>query len=74
MSWHARWGKRDPFAKPAKVGDAFGIFEVIDTSTKPDPHYGLRARVRCIRCGHERVSVLAQLRYRPPLTHRGCSR
>lgn len=73
MSWHARWGNRDPFAKPAKVGDRFGIFEVVDTSPLPDPHYGIRAKVRCVRCGHERVSVLAKLRHEEPGTHRGCA-
>lgn len=74
MSWHARWGKPvDPFARPAKVGDRFGIFEVVDTAPLPDPHYGIRAKVRCVHCGHERISVLAQMRYREPQTHRGCS-
>ncbi len=74
MSWHGRWGRRrDPFAKPAKVGDRFGIFEVVDVSPLPHPHYGIRAKVRCVRCGHERVDILAQLRHRPPSNHRGCN-
>ncbi len=72
MIWHARWGRSNPQAKPAKIGDVFGIFEVIDTAPLPDPHYGIRAKVRCSRCGCERVSILAQLRHKPPVSHRGC--
>lgn len=73
MSWHARWRKTDPYAKPAVIGQRFGIFEVVDTSPKPHPHYGLQARVRCVYCGLERVSVLAQLRHATPVGHRGCT-
>lgn len=73
MSWHARWGKPDPYAKPAKPGDVFGIFRVVRLA-EPDAHYGLRAVVRCSHCGHERTSVLAQLRHAPPIGHRGCTR
>lgn len=72
MSWHARWGNKDPFAKPARPGDVFGIFVVTDTTLKPDPHYGLRVRARCSLCGYRRIVVLAQLRHKPPTTHRGC--
>jgi hypothetical protein len=56
------------------VGDQFGIFKVIDTSPLPDPHFGIRVKVRCTRCGFERINVLAQLRYKPPVTHRSCGK
>lgn len=74
MSWHGRWrkGQVDPFAKPAKPGEAFGCFVVV-AMVEPDAHYGLRARVRCARCGHERISVLAKLRHQPRESHRGCT-
>jgi len=74
MSWHGKWrpGDPDPFSKPAKAGDTFGCFVVVRLAV-PDAHYGLRAIVRCSACGHERTSVLAQLRHNPPKTHRGCS-
>jgi hypothetical protein len=72
MSWHARWGRPDPFAKPEKPGAVFGIFVVLEM-VEPDAHYGYRARVRCARCGHERISVLAQLRHATPIRHRGCT-
>lgn len=71
MSWHARWGRKDPFAKPANVGDRFGCFEVVRMA-EPDAHYGLRAVVRCVACGTEQTRVLAQMRYRAPVRHRGC--
>lgn len=73
MSWHGRWGKKDPYAKPAQLGQRFGIFEVIDITPKPHPHYGLQARVRCIHCGLERLSVIAALRHNAPISHRGCT-
>lgn len=72
MSWRGVGGKPDPFAKPAKVGDRFGCFVVIDTALQSHPHYGIQAKVRCERCGFERVHVLAQLRWKPRAGHRGC--
>lgn len=75
MSWHGRWNKKDPdpFAKPAEIGDRFGIFKVVNTSVSPHPHYGIRVLVECVHCGHERTSVLAEIRHRNPLSHRGCA-
>jgi hypothetical protein len=64
MSWHGRWGKVDPFAKPAKPGSRFGCFSVVKMA-EPDAHYGLRALVKC-QCGAESVRVLAQIRWRKP--------
>lgn len=74
MSWHSRWKKPgpDPFAKPEPIGKVFGCFTVV-RSVEPDAHYGLRALVRCTRCGFEATKVLAQLRYAPPVSHRGCT-
>lgn len=74
MSWFSvhRPDQPDPHSKPAKPGDAFGIF-VILAMVASHPHYGLRARVRCSLCGFERIDVLAQLRHHVPKTHRGCT-
>jgi hypothetical protein len=75
MSWHGvhRPDQLDPFAKPEPIGKRFGCFEVF-CPAEPDAHYGLRAHVRCVECGHKEIRVLAQLRHNPPKRHRGCQR
>lgn len=72
MSWHARWGRPDPYAKPVKRGDRFGCWEVVKMVT-PDPHSGYRALCRCARCGFEAIKGVPWIRYQKPATHRGCS-
>ena len=62
MSWHGRWGKHDPFAKPAVKGDRFGCFEVIRAAV-PDAHYGNRAHVRCVECGRREPRLVAQAQW-----------
>lgn len=74
MSWHGvhRKGQTDPFSKPAKKGDRFGIWKVV-RMVEPDAHYGLRACVTCVDCSAVQTVVLAQVRHRKPTTHRGCN-
>jgi hypothetical protein len=72
VSWFSRWGKPDPYAKPAVAGARFGVFVVVAMAT-PHPHYGFRARVRCALCGGEREVLLARVRHSPPANHRGCN-
>jgi hypothetical protein len=73
MSWHGRWDKSrpDPYAKPAKPGDVFGVWTVVRMA-KTHPRYGLCALVRCCRCGFQRDYTLSQLRYKEPTRHQGC--
>jgi len=73
MSWHAAHGNPDPFAKPAKPGDEFGCWVVVRMVAPRHPRYGLRALFRCKRCSTERIAVIAQLRHKPPVTHRSCA-
>ena len=75
MSWHGRWGKPDPYAKPARMGEVIGFWKVA-SRLEPDAHAGLRVMARCIRCGALAPHVLTKLRHQAktgkPRTHRGC--
>lgn len=77
MSWHGRWGKKDPFKREIVIGETLGTWSVLK-EVQSDAHYGSRVRVRCNFCMAERVMVLTQLRYSAKngeaKTHRGCTR
>lgn len=79
MSWHGYHHpeRPDPFARPAKPGDAIGFYVVV-RMVAPDRQAGLRAIVRCTRCRQERTAVLTQLRHsmekKRQRNHKGCAR
>jgi len=81
MSWHARWGKPDPFKKPVKVGERIGPWEVLG-EVRAHAHYGVQIKARCIVCGVTRIHVQTRLRYAAKkakrggvaLGHKGCGK
>jgi hypothetical protein len=53
------------------IGDIHGIWQIVRIA-EPDAHSGIRAEVKCVKCGKTEIKVVAKIRYSKPQVHRGC--